>query len=217
MCIVLKRMPKPHVTIEILSKLDERFTEKIQSSVINGILRSFPDESEVQTLLEEHAANPDEQWDFAEDYVIQLRELKNIKLKCEVIKFCLEYKEQEDFFFEPLEKFEAAFKEFNACKILKDAISIILTLGNILNGGHKTKGQADGFAIEGITKIVTIKDVNNKSGMEFVCKRLSEIDPEYSGFKKEIRNIYDSKRDNLNEIYAMSESFITQTNAIKKK
>jgi hypothetical protein len=81
MCIVLKRLPKPHVTIEILSKLDERFIETIQPSVVNGILRSWPDDSEVQTLLEEDASNPDEQWDFAEDYVINLKSIKNIKQK----------------------------------------------------------------------------------------------------------------------------------------
>jgi hypothetical protein len=213
----MKRLPKPPVMVEMLTKLDERFTEKIQLSVISGILRSWPDESECQTLVEEYLSNPEEQWDFAEEYIINLRDISQIKLKCDVIKFCLEYAEQEEFFMEPLVKFETAFVEFDECKILKDSIAVILTVGNILNGGNKTKGQADGFAIEGLPKIITVKDVNNKSGMEYVCKKLNESNPEYTGFKKELRNVYDAKRNNLPELKNLFEAFIAQTNGAKKK
>lgn len=107
----MKRLPKPVVMVEILTKIDDRFTEKIQLSVINGLIRSWPDESEYQTLLEEYLSNPEEIWDFAEDYVINLRDIKQIKLKCDVIKFCLEYAEQEEFYLEPLIKFEDAFRD----------------------------------------------------------------------------------------------------------
>lgn len=217
MCIILKRMPKPHVTCEILTNLDDKFTEKIQPSIINGILRAWPEDSEVQALEEEYAANPDEQWDFAEEYVISLKDIKAIKLKCQVIKFCLEYAEQEEFFLEPLEKFEAAFKELSESKILKDSLAVILSLGNILNGGHKTRGQADGFQIEGMIKIITIKDANNRSGMEFVCKKLLEIDSEYANFKKNLRGLYDAKRNNLPELMGMFEGYINQTSGAKNK
>lgn len=213
----MKRLPKPQTTIEMLTKLDERFTEKIQPSVINGLLRSWPDDSEVQSLVEEYVGNPDENWDFAESYVIQLRDINNIKLKCEVLKFCLDYGEQEEFYLEPLNKFEEAFKELSDCKILKDTLAVILTIGNILNGGHKTRGQADGFAIEGMTKIITIKDTNNKSGMEFVCRKLKEINPEYEGFKRNMRGLYEAKRNNMTELVGMFEGFIGQTNSAKNK
>lgn len=170
MSIILKRLPKPYIALEMLSKIDEQFAEKLQVSVINGLLRAWPDPSEAAGLFEEYEAHQNEKWDFAEDYIINLREVDNIKTKCEVLKYCLEYSEQEEFYLEPLEHIEEAFKEIEESKVLKEGLSVILTLGNILNGGHKTRGQADGFAIEGVTKIVSVKDVNNKSGMDFVCK-----------------------------------------------
>ena len=213
----MKRLPKANVMIEMLSKFDESFTEKMQSSVVNGLFRSWPDESEVHGLLEEYAANPNETWDFAEDYVISLRDVKKIKVKCEVIRFCLDYAEQEEFYMEPLVKFESAFKELEKSKVFIESINVILTVGNILNGGNKTKGQADGFAIEGILKIITIKDVNNKSGMEYICKKLNEKHPEFSGFKKDLKGLYDAKRDNLPELKEMFEVFIGQTNGAKNK
>lgn len=213
----MKRLPKPNVMIEMLSNLDERFTEKIQASVINGLLRAWPDESEVHGLMEEYVANSTETWDFAEDYVINLREIRKLKTKCEVIRFCIDFAEQEEFYLEPLEKFEAAFNELGECKILKESLSVILCLGNILNGGNKTKGQADGFAIEGITKIITIKDVNNKSGMEYICKKIHETNPDLRDFKKHLRGFYGAKRNNLTELKTMFEGFISQTGGVKNK
>jgi hypothetical protein len=118
---------------------------------------------------------------------------------------------------EPLVTFESAFSELKSCKLLKDTLAVILTLGNILNGGNKTRGQADGFAIEGMSKIVSIKDANNKSGMEYVCRKLQEIDPEYSNFKKTIRGVYDARRNNLPEIKGLFATFMSQTGAVKNK
>ena len=217
MCIVMKRLPKPHVTAELLTKIDHNFTEKISPTVIGGLLRSWPDPNEFQSLIDEYSGHPNEQWDFAEDYVICLKDIKNITTKLEVIRFCLEYSEQKEFFLEPLVKFETAFKNFDECTVIKNSLAIILTLGNILNGGNKTRGQADGFAIEGMSKIVSIKDVNNKSGMEYVCKKLLEIDPEARHFKREIKGIYESKNNSLSELSGMFEGYIGQAGIAKTK
>lgn len=217
MCIVMKRLPKPHVMVEMLTKLDENFATKLQAGPIGGLERSWPEDSEVHSLLEEYAAHPNETWDFAEDYVINLRDIKKIKPKCQVLLFCIEYSEQEEFYMEPLVKFEAAFKELEECAILKDALAVILSLGNILNGGNKTRGQADGFVIDGMTKITSIKDVNNKSGMEYVCKKLKEINEEHTGFKKTLRGLYDSKKNDLIELRDLFVAFMGKTAGVKTK
>ena len=86
-CIVMKRLPKPHVTAELLTKIDINFTEKIQPTIISGPLRSWPYLNEFQSLIDEYLGHPNEQGNFAEDYVISLKDIKNIKTKCEVIKF----------------------------------------------------------------------------------------------------------------------------------
>lgn len=42
---------------------------------------------------------------------------------------------------------------------LKEVLAIILTLGNYMNGGNLTRGQADGFGLEILSKL---KDVKSK-------------------------------------------------------
>lgn len=40
---------------------------------------------------------------------------------------------------------------------LKKVFAIILTLGNYMNGGNGTRGQADGFSIEILSKLRDVK------------------------------------------------------------
>lgn len=40
-------------------------------------------------------------------------------------------------------------------------LGIILALGNYMNGGNRTRGQADGFAIDILPKIKDVKSKDN--------------------------------------------------------
>lgn len=40
---------------------------------------------------------------------------------------------------------------------LKSVLAIILTLGNYMNGGNRTRGQADGFGLEILSKLRDVK------------------------------------------------------------
>jgi hypothetical protein len=42
-------------------------------------------------------------------------------------------------------------------KSLKTVLAIILTLGNYMNGGNRTRGQADGFGLEILAKLRDVK------------------------------------------------------------
>jgi len=48
-------------------------------------------------------------------------------------------------------------------------MSLILSFGNILNGGNVTKGQADGFKIDALNKLTAIKDINKNSALDYIC------------------------------------------------
>ncbi|XP_055592708.1 mucin-2 isoform X2 [Uranotaenia lowii] len=54
---------------------------------------------------------------------------------------------------------------------LKHLLSIILTLGNYMNGGNRTRGQADGFGLEILGKLKDVKSKdNNVTLLHFVIK-----------------------------------------------
>ena len=50
------------------------------------------------------------------------------------------------------------FSQFlTTTKSLKTVLAIILTLGNYMNGGNRTRGQADGFGLEILAKLRDVK------------------------------------------------------------
>jgi formin 2 len=54
---------------------------------------------------------------------------------------------------------------------LKTLFSIILTLGNYMNGGNRTRGQADGFGLEILPKLKDVKSKDSKiTLLHFIVK-----------------------------------------------
>lgn len=45
---------------------------------------------------------------------------------------------------------------------LKEVMAIILTLGNYMNGGNMSRGQADGFGLEILSKLKDVKSKDSK-------------------------------------------------------
>lgn len=60
---------------------------------------------------------------------------------------------------------------------LGDLFAIILTLGNVMNGGNRYRGQADGFGLDVLNKLKDVKSKDKKTTLlhfivkTFICKR----------------------------------------------
>uniref|UniRef100_A0A1A8DP79 Formin 1 n=1 Tax=Nothobranchius kadleci TaxID=1051664 RepID=A0A1A8DP79_NOTKA len=48
------------------------------------------------------------------------------------------------------------------CKALQDVIGLVLAFGNYMNGGNRTRGQADGFGLEILPKLKDVKSKDNR-------------------------------------------------------
>uniref|UniRef100_A0A182S778 FH2 domain-containing protein n=1 Tax=Anopheles maculatus TaxID=74869 RepID=A0A182S778_9DIPT len=84
------------------------------------------------------------QAEFEEHYKCVSRKLKTVKQTCE---FLMESEE------------------------LKHLFSIILTLGNFMNGGNRTRGQADGFGLEILSKLKDVKSADtNTTLLHFIIR-----------------------------------------------
>ncbi|XP_055542483.1 protein cappuccino isoform X2 [Wyeomyia smithii] len=84
------------------------------------------------------------QAEFDEHYISVTRKLETVKHTCE---FLIDSEE------------------------LKHLFSIILTLGNYMNGGNRTRGQADGFGLEILGKLKDVKSKdNNITLLHFIIK-----------------------------------------------
>uniref|UniRef100_A0A182R7T1 FH2 domain-containing protein n=1 Tax=Anopheles funestus TaxID=62324 RepID=A0A182R7T1_ANOFN len=84
------------------------------------------------------------QAEFEEHYKGVSRKLKTVKQTCEFLT------ESEE---------------------LKHLFSIILTLGNFMNGGNRTRGQADGFGLEILSKLKDVKSADtNTTLLHFIIR-----------------------------------------------
>lgn len=81
---------------------------------------------------------------------------------------------------------------------LKQIIAYVLTIGNILNGGT-TKGQADGFSLDILTKIGSLKDNSGKTLTQFICAQLKKEDENFEGLKKEFLNVTEAGKVSVSE------------------
>jgi hypothetical protein len=56
---------------------------------------------------------------------------------------------------------------------LLQIVGYTLTIGNILNGGTP-KGQADGFDLPVLGKLVSTKDNTNQTLLQFILKKMAD-------------------------------------------
>ncbi|XP_028293445.1 formin isoform X2 [Gouania willdenowi] len=56
-------------------------------------------------------------------------------------------------------------KEMLECDSLKDVLGVILAFGNYMNGGNRTRGQADGFGLEILPKLKDVKSRDNRMNL----------------------------------------------------
>lgn len=48
-------------------------------------------------------------------------------------------------------------QELLECNRLRDVMGLVLAFGNYMNGGNRTRGQADGFGLEILPKLKDVK------------------------------------------------------------
>lgn len=54
-------------------------------------------------------------------------------------------------------KLALIFQELLDMKTVKEILGLILAFGNYMNGGNRTRGQADGFGLEILPKLKDVK------------------------------------------------------------
>jgi hypothetical protein len=79
-----------------------------------------------------------------------------------------------------------AYKEIESNKYFLKIVGMTLAIGNVLNGGTP-KGQADGFDLPVLGKLVSMKDNTNQTLLQLICKKIADEDAE---FPEEAKKLY---------------------------
>lgn len=60
------------------------------------------------------------------------------------------------------------------CDHLRDVLGLVLAFGNYMNGGNRTRGQADGFGLEILPKLKDVKSrVKHRIMLNSKCQIIS--------------------------------------------
>lgn len=168
----------------------------LNQSQISSLLREFITDEE---LAEYEAQNEQGAvWERSEEFMVGLSKIPNAKLKLAIWKFTYEYTENWESIASTVKNTRGACKEISENVFINKILSYVLTIGNILNGGTP-KGQADGFSLDILTKLNSIKDVNNKTLMQYVCSMVFKDDEVKESIKKKFPCLGESAKISMNE------------------
>lgn len=164
----------------------------------NALLRVYPTIDDIKNLSAEMDKTEPDDWEKGERYFYHLVKHWTIKNRLVLWQFEFEFPEKRDLVKNTLKNFDLAFEEIRSSAYFKKILGFILALGNILNGGT-TKGQADGFYLEALSKVTTTKDINNRTIMQIICEKMKQEDEEFLNIKNQFKNVYWVTGYNLKE------------------
>jgi len=114
-------------------------------------------EDELQRIRE--AAGGDIPLDHPEQFLLDISLISMASERISCIVFQAEFEESVTLLARKLETVAQLSQQLIESEDLKRVFSIILTLGNYMNGGNRQRGQADGFNLDILGKL---KDVKSK-------------------------------------------------------
>ncbi|KAM9777272.1 formin [Neosynchiropus ocellatus] len=78
-------------------------------------------------------------------------------------------------------------KDLRECENLRDILGLVLAFGNYMNGGNRTRGQADGFALEILPKLKDVKSRDNRMTlMDYVVLYFLRNFDKHAGTEKSV-------------------------------
>jgi len=200
--IAVSRLPKPEEIRNAIKNLDKRTMAQEQ---IQMLIRIYPPAEEITTLLEEDKEkDPEDKWDKAEEFMLNLLSASDtssllIKQKLQVWEISLWWPEKRVVMENTLNNFEKAYDTLMDCPVFKKVLGFTLAIGNVLNGGTN-KGRADGFYLDAISKTTTLKASDGNTILQYIMKKLKTEDPEVVNFKETLEPIYSIQGYTLKDV-----------------
>ena len=122
------------------------------------------------------------EWDKGEKYLLEINNISCHHEKLKIMSLSYQFDDLYPEVEESVKYLIPACEEIKTNQHFKLFLGTILSLGNILNGGT-SKGQADGFSMDLLSKISGIKDSLGNSILTFVCAKTNKEDASFEGFK----------------------------------
>jgi len=191
-----KKLPQPRE--ELVSAIDALDEKKISKEVVRALLINIPSEDELNLIRTSRESGA--LLDKPELLLLTLSTIPELEIRLRLWCYKLEFNEMHRDIGTPLIAMRSAISAMRQSVAFKKILGIILSIGNYLNGGTN-KGQADGFNMETSAKISSIKDVENKSLVDYI-KNIAE--QKYPGIReqlnKDLQNLADASSVSMDDL-----------------
>jgi len=204
-CMVVL-MPDWRGLPEAILKMDDKALTSQNLDLLHSNLPTAEEEDSLKASVRKHPLEENEAWDTPEEFMIMLTAIPAYAFRIQVWNF--------------LNSFESLYSRFvdarrgikKACTTLRSSVrierllAVILYVGNYLNGGT-SRGCADGFDIDTLLKIGTLKTLKKEvdgSLLDFIVRQMEQERPgmlsEMYGDGMEKEQMHCARKHKMNEI-----------------
>lgn len=125
--------------------------------------------------------------DKPEQFLHELAQIPNFAERAQCIIFRSVFSEGMTSLHRKVEIITRASKGLLHMKTVKDILALILAFGNYMNGGNRTRGQADGYSLEILPKLKDVKSRDNGINLvDYVVKYYLRYYDQEAGTEKSV-------------------------------
>ncbi|RWS04511.1 protein cappuccino-like protein, partial [Dinothrombium tinctorium] len=132
-------------------------TSVIDTETLQKIYEIYATNDELEQIKAHIKNNPDIPLGKPEQFLYDLSQIPFFADRVACIMFEIRFSETLHSIETRLNNFKLVCETLMKSKGIKDVFSIILALGNYMNGGNRDRGQADGFGLEILPKLKDVK------------------------------------------------------------
>lgn len=183
-CVMLARLPDLDTTINAVTEMDDRRLDKDQ---VELLLANAPPAEELVAL---NAAATEMKnscqglegfppWDAAEAFVLRLGEVPAFAIRLQIWSFENSFEERYDIFQTAGTEVQEACAALRQSVRVQRLLNLGLAVGNYLNAGT-SRGRADGFAVEALAQMRTVKAVPSgptKTIVDYLVRQIEKSRP----------------------------------------
>ncbi|KAJ4440369.1 hypothetical protein ANN_08509 [Periplaneta americana] len=143
------------------AETDQKEEKELAGSLVEKKLSSEGctgrNDEELAMIRDHVGSKPDVPLDKPEQFLIELAEIPNFADRIACFMFQSEFDDAISSIENKLNNLKSTCQFLTTSESLKTVLAIILALGNYMNGGNRTRGQADGFGLEILAKLRDVK------------------------------------------------------------
>ncbi|XP_029927242.1 formin-2 [Myripristis murdjan] len=141
------------VDLETLQALYENRAQDDEMDKIEKHIKSVKDKEDAKPL------------DKPEQFLFQLSQIPNFSERVFCILFQSTFHECISSVLRKVEILQRVCKTLQSGKCVMQVLGLVLAFGNFMNGGNRTRGQADGFTLDILPKLKDVKSSDNSQSL----------------------------------------------------